>query len=105
MTSPSKTEAEVPRSTLVVDFKEFSAKTTLFAALSAAYPERPLRRIDAVAAVSRYGTELHDVAARCVDELVERTPHRRSSSAIAAPPALPCTSPPDSRRAACAGRR
>ncbi|WP_165845490.1 hypothetical protein [Streptacidiphilus pinicola] len=54
----------------MVDFKEFSAKTTLFAALSAAYPDRPLHRIDAVAAVSRFGTELQEVAARCVDELV-----------------------------------
>lgn len=71
MNSPAETEAEVLHSSLVVDFKEFSAKTTLFAALSAAYPDRPLRRIDAVAAVSRFGTALPDVASRCVDQLVE----------------------------------
>jgi len=57
-------------SSLVVDFKEFSAKTTLFAALSAEYPDRSWRRIDAVAAVSSFGTVLGDVAARCVDELM-----------------------------------
>jgi len=71
MNSISKTSADGLSSSLVVDFKEFSAKTTLFAALSAAYPDRSLHRIDAVAAVSSFGTVLGDVAARCVDQLME----------------------------------
>jgi len=71
MNHASKAPADGPRTSLVVDFKEFSAKTTLFAALSKAFPDRPLRRVEAVAAVAGFGPVLGDVAACSVDQLVE----------------------------------
>ena len=68
-TDPISVVVDGPNPDLVVDFALFSDHVTLASALSAAHPDRPLCRVDAVAAVGNAGFELERAAALCVDQM------------------------------------